>query len=221
MFILAVRLGKVFGLLTRCFFFISCERSGVVLMRIAFILFDQMTSLDLVGFYDAVTRMRILNAMDNVQWDFCANKEEITDDRGLTVKVELVSPDLSAYDLIFVPGGFSTRQLRYDSKFISWIQTAREVEYKVSVCTGALILGAAGFLEGKRATTNPSAYELLVPYCSEVVKERFIRDGNIFTGGGVSASLDLGLYVVESLTGKEVAREIQEQMHYPYYNSPF
>ncbi|MGG4551900.1 DJ-1/PfpI family protein [Paenibacillus woosongensis] len=190
-------------------------------MKMAFILFDQMTSLDLVGFYDAVTRMRILNAMDNVQWDFCASKEEITDDRGLTLKIEHVSPDLSGYDLIFIPGGFSTRQLRYDSEFIAWIQTAREVEYKVSVCTGALILGAAGFLEGKRATTNPSAYELLAPYCAEVVKERFIRDGNIFTGGGVSASIDLGLYLVESLTGKEIAREIQEQMHYPYYNSPF
>ncbi|MUG43959.1 DJ-1/PfpI family protein [Paenibacillus woosongensis] len=190
-------------------------------MKMAFIVFDQMTTLDLVGFYDAVTRMRILNAMDHVQWDFCSNKEEIKDDRGLTLKIEHVSPDLSGYDLIFIPGGFSTRQLRYDSAFISWIQTAREVEYKVSVCTGALILGAAGFLEGKRATTNPSAYELLAPYCSEVVRERFIRDGNIFTGGGVSASIDLGLYLVESLTGKEIAREIQEQMHYPYYNSPF
>lgn len=121
--------------------------------------------------------------------------------------------------MIFIPGGLSTRQLRYDADFISWIQTARDVEYKVSVCTGALILGAAGFLKGKKATTNSSAYELLAPYCSEVVKERFVRDGNIFTGGGVSASIDLGLYVIESLTNEEVVRQVQEKMDYPYYPS--
>ncbi|MNI31870.1 Isonitrile hydratase [compost metagenome] len=118
---------------------------------------------------------------------------------------------------IFIPGGFSTRQFRYDHDFISWIQTAQDVEYKVSVCTGGLILGAAGFLKNKKATTNPSAYELLAPYCAEVIKDRFIRDGNVFTGGGVSASIDLGLYVVESFTNLEVVRQVQEKMDYPYY----
>jgi cyclohexyl-isocyanide hydratase len=91
------------------------------------------------------------------------------------------------------------------------------VEYKVSVCTGALLLGAAGFLQGKRATTNRSAYELLAPYCSEVVKARVVRDGRIFTGGGVSASIDLGLYVIEYFTGIDVVKEVQKQMDYPYY----
>lgn len=188
-------------------------------MKIAFILFDQMTTLDFAGFYEAVTWMGILKAKENVSWDFCSNKKEITDDRGLTIKINHVSPDLSGYDLIFIPGGLSTRQLRFDADFISWIQTARDVEYKVSVCTGALILGAAGFLNDKKATTNPSAYELLTPYCCEVVKKRFVRDGNIFTGGGVSASIDLGLYVIESLTNEEVARQVQEMMDYPYYQS--
>ncbi len=189
------------------------------MMRMAYILFDGMTTLDFVGFYDAVTRMGVLKAIENVSWDFCSNKEEVTDDRGLTLKINQVSPDLSAYDLIFIPGGFSTRQLRFDTNFITWIQTAREVEYKVSVCTGALILGAAGFLNQKKATTNPSAYELLAPYCSEVVKERFVRDGNVFTGGGVAASIDLGLYFIESLTNENVVREVQEKMDYPYYKT--
>lgn len=188
-------------------------------MKMAYILFDQMTTLDFVGFYEAVTWVGILGAKENVSWDFCSNKEQITDDRGLSIKINYVYPDLSVYDLIFVPGGFSTRQLRNDAEFISWIQTARNVKYKVSVCTGSLILGAAGFLEGKKATTNPSAYDLLAPYCSEVVKERFVRDGNVFTGGGVSASLDLGLYFVECVTNEEVARLVQEKMVYPYYKS--
>lgn len=186
-------------------------------MKVAFILFDKMTTLDFVGFYEAVTWMGVLNTEEKMSWDFCSNKEQITDDRGLTMKINEVCPDLSNYDLIFIPGGMSTRQLRFDADFISWIQTARDVEYKVSVCTGALILGAAGMLKGKRATTNPSAYELLSPYCSEVVEERYVRDGHIFTGGGVSASIDLGLYFIESLTNKEFVQQVKEKMDYPYY----
>ncbi len=186
-------------------------------MKMAFILFDEMTTLDFAGFYEAIPWMSILKAKKDLSWEFCAIKEEITDDRGLTVKVKHVNTDLSQYDLVFIPGGMSTRKLRFDAEFISWIQTARDVEYKVSVCTGALIWGGAGFLEGKKATTNPSAYELLEPYCSEVVKARIVRDGNIITGGGASASIDVGLYLIELLTSSEFVQRVQEKMDYPYY----
>jgi transcriptional regulator GlxA family with amidase domain len=186
-------------------------------MRMAFLVFDQMTMLDLVGFMDGITRLKVLKAIDDLSWDICAMKEEITDDRGMTVKVNHVRPDLSGYDLLFVPGGFATRQLRHDADFISWLQTGQDVNYKVSVCTGALLLGAAGFLSDKRATTNRSAYELLVPYCKELVDARVVRDGNIFTGGGVSASIDLGLYVIEALTNAEITQKVQLSMDYPYY----
>ncbi len=83
-------------------------------MKIAYILFDKMTTLDFVGFYEAVSWLRILNVKEDVSWDLCANNEEIIDDRGMTIKVEHVYPDLSKYDLIFIPGGMSTRELRYD-----------------------------------------------------------------------------------------------------------
>lgn len=194
-------------------------KGQVLMMKMAYVLFDGMTTLDFAGFYEAVTWLGILKAKEHVSWDFCGIKDEITDDRGLTIKINQVSPNLSKYDLIFVPGGMPTRQLKDDAAFISWIQTARDVEYKVSVCTGALILGAAGFLQGKKATTNPSAYELLAPYCSEVVQQRFTSDGNVFTGGGVSASIDLGLYFIESVTSEHFARQVQEKMDYPYYRS--
>lgn len=183
----------------------------------AFILFDGMTTMDLIGFYEAVTRLRLLNVLDQVEWDFCAMKEDIVDDRGLQFRVQQVKPDLSEYDLVFVPGGFATRQLRFDPDFIGWLQTAKDAKHKVSVCTGALLLGAAGFLQGRRATTNTSAYELLEPYCGEVVKARVVRDGEIITGGGVAASIDLGLYMIEDLTSADVAQEVQRQMDYPYY----
>jgi len=183
----------------------------------AYVLFDGMTTLDLVGFYDAVSRLKILNAKEGVAWDLCADKEEVTDDRGMTFKIDHVRPELSGYDLLFIPGGMATRTLQYDEEFLSWIRSAKDVPYKVSVCTGALILGAAGFLQGKKATTNRSAYELLAPYCSEVVRARIVRDGNTFTGGGVSASIDLGLYLVESITSADTARRVQAMMDYPYY----
>ncbi len=183
----------------------------------AFVLFDGMTTMDFVGFYEAITWLGILKAKEDVSWAFCANQAEVVDDRGLRMRADRVLPDLSDYDLVFVPGGYATRQLRFDPAFVSWIRTAQGATYQVSVCTGALLLGAAGLLEGKRATTNPSAYELLEPYCAEVVRARYVRDGNVYTGGGVSASIDLGLYVVESLVGREVSRQVQEKMDYPYY----
>jgi transcriptional regulator GlxA family with amidase domain len=188
-------------------------------MKMAYILFDKMTTLDFVGFYEAVSWLSILKAKEGVTWGLCSNKEEITDDRGMTIKIKHVNPDLSDYDLIFIPGGMPTRELQYDTEFVSWIQSARDVQYKVSVCTGALLLGAAGFLHGKMATTNPSAYELLTPYCSQVIKARIVRDGDTFTGGGVSASIDLGLYLVESLTNADMTKKVQKLMDYPYYRS--
>lgn len=212
----AVRLGKAFDLRIVCFFIFRRE-DGWGGMKMAFVLFDGMTTMDFVGFYEAITWLGILKAKEDVSWAFCANQADVVDDRGLRMRADRVLPDLSDYDLVFVPGGYATRRLRFDPAFVSWIRTARGATYHVSVCTGALLLGAAGLLEGKRATTNPSAYELLSPYCAEVVRERYVRDGDVYTGGGVSASIDLGLYVVESLAGREVARQVQEKMDYPYY----
>jgi len=190
---------------------------GAIYLKMAFILFDGMTSLDWIGFFEAATQLRLMEGGENVSWDFCAVKEEVADDRGITYRVNKVRPDLSGYDLVFAPGGMATRTLRHDDDFVGWIRTAESAKWKISVCTGALLLGAAGFLQGKRATTNASAYDLLAPYCGEVVKARVVRDGHVITGGGVSSSIDLGLYVVEQLTGAEAVRNVQRRMDYPYY----
>ena len=186
-------------------------------MKMAFILFDGMTSLDWIGFFEAVTRLRLMEGGENVSWDFCAVKEEVTDDRGITCRVNRVRPDLAGYGLVFVPGGMAARKLRHDDDFVGWIRTAEPAEWKISVCTGALLLGAAGFLQGRKATTNASAFDLLAPCCAEVVKARVVRDGGVITGAGVCASIDTGLYAVELLRGAEAAKTIQERMEYPYY----
>ncbi|WP_282938722.1 DJ-1/PfpI family protein [Paenibacillus sp. RC67] len=188
-------------------------------MRMAFILFDGMTTLDFFGFFDPVTRLSLYKdrLKEEVAWDLCGIQEEVTDDRGLTIKVKKIRPDLAEYDLIFVPGGYATRKLRYDEDFIGWLQTAKDSAMKVSVCTGSLLFGAAGWLKELRATSNPSAYELLAPYCGEVVPSRIVRDGNVITGGGVAASLDVGLFLVELFSCEDTASAIQKSMDYPYY----
>ncbi|MDF2935260.1 MAG: thiamine biosynthesis protein ThiJ [Paenibacillaceae bacterium] len=185
-------------------------------MKIAFVLFDGVTFLDFIGFYDVIHRLRGFEATRDTTWDVCGLTEEIADEQGLAVKVSRVRPDLSAYDMVFVPGGMGTRKLRYDEVFMEWLKGAEEARYKVSVCTGSLLLGAAGFLEGRKATTHPRAYELLEPYCREVVPARIVRDGQVITAGGVASSIDLGLYVIKLLVSSEAAEQVQAQIDYPY-----
>lgn len=188
-------------------------------MKIAFIVFDGITFLDFIGFYDVVNRLRLFDKTKGTTWDICALAPEVRDEQGLTIRAGKIKPDLSEYDLLFVPGGLGTRKLRFQKEFVDWLRQAIEVEHVVSVCTGSLLLGAAGFLENRKATTHPKAYELLEPYCKEVARARIVKDGPIITGGGVSASIDLGLYVVEMFAGREASDQVKEQIDYPYERS--
>ncbi|MGG0494867.1 DJ-1/PfpI family protein [Priestia megaterium] len=188
-------------------------------MKVGFILFDQLTALDFIGFYDGITRLKTLGFKKDLTWDLCALSNEISDDRGITFKINKVSSDLSEYDLIFVPGGMGTRALQYDTEFINWLKTAKDVPYKVSVCTGSLLLGAAGFLTNIKATTHPNGFDLLKQYTDKVEKERIVKDSDVITGGGVATSVDLGLYICELIDGAETAIKIQKQMDYPYYKT--
>lgn len=183
-------------------------------MQIALVAFDRMTSLDFIGFYDPVTRLKSMKIMDDLNWCICSTADYVIDDRGLQIGGDFKTKSLDFCDILFVPGGFGTRDLQYDTKFINWLKTAQSAQLKVSVCTGALLLGACGFLQGHRATTHPTAYEELKPYCDKVVHKRIVDDEDIITAGGVSASIDLGLYLVEKLAGREARRRIATQMDY-------
>jgi cyclohexyl-isocyanide hydratase len=110
--------------------------------------------------------------------------------------------------------------LAKDQNFIEWLRTAESCQLKVSVCTGALLFGAAGFLEGKRATTHPSSFQELKPFCLSVLSNRIVDEGNIITARGVSSAIDAGLYVVERLAGLEARTRISRQMDYPYTLKP-
>jgi transcriptional regulator GlxA family with amidase domain len=185
-------------------------------MKAALVVFDGMTMLDFIGFYDAVTRLPRMGFMSDFSWNVCAMSSPVRDERGLGLVADRVGATLEGYDLLYVPGGMGTRKLQHDSEFVAWLKTAERAQYKVSVCTGALLLGAAGFLRGLTATTHPSALEELEPYCDEVVRARIVDQGAIVTAGGVSASIDLGLHMVERLAGAEARARIAQQMDYPY-----
>jgi transcriptional regulator GlxA family with amidase domain len=183
-------------------------------MHIAFVAYDGMTALDFVGVYDPLTRLDTMGFRDDVSWNVCARTERVAANAGLKLVPDAVDEPLSGYDVLVVPGGFAARDLAEDEGFVSWLASA-ESERVASVCTGSLLLGAAGFLDGKRATTHPDAYNRLAEYC-EVVKERVVRDGRVVTAGGITSGIDLGLSLVAELTDEDTRDAVATQMDYPY-----
>jgi cyclohexyl-isocyanide hydratase len=146
----------------------------------------------------------------------CALTPQVSDERGLRLIADRVGESLEGCDLLYVPGGMGTRKLQHDAQFVQWLQSASGAKLKVSVCTGSLLLGAAGFLRGLTATTHPAALKELEPYCARVVRSRIVDQGAIVTAGGVSTSIDLGLHLVERLAGRDARATIARQMDYPY-----
>jgi cyclohexyl-isocyanide hydratase len=183
-------------------------------MKIAFVIYGGMTALDFVGVYDPVTRLKTMGFIHDVEYDVCATIREVHDAAGLRIVADRICVPFAAYDMVIVPGGLASRLLADDGDFIGWLRTAAPCQYKVSVCSGALLLGAAGFLQGKRATTHHDAMRTLAAYGATVVEDRIVDDGDVITAGGVTSAIDLGLYLVEKLAGPEVREKIRAQMEY-------
>ena len=182
-------------------------------MRAAFVIFEGMTALDFVGAYDPLTRLRTMGMRPDFAWDVCALTDEVHDNTGLRFAPTRVKRPLGAYELLVVPGGYGTLDLVEDEAFLDWLRTAAACDLKASVCTGSLLLGAAGFLEGRRATTHPSALADLKKFCA-VSDERVVDEGDVITAGGVTAAIDLGLHLCERLAGAEAKEKIRRQMDY-------
>jgi len=182
-------------------------------LKIAFIIYDEMTALDFIGVYDPLTRLKTMGFMPDLNWEVCATAKEVSDVTGLRFTATKVLNPLGTYDMVVVPGGFGSRKLVSNKKFIEWLRTASSCQLKVSVCTGSVLLGAAGFLQGKKATTHRTAFDELRQYAT-VVDQRIVDEGDVITARGVSSSIDLGLYICEKLAGREVKEEIRRQMDY-------
>jgi len=186
-------------------------------MRAVFVIFPGLTALDFIGMYDALSRIRPLGIDPSFELRITGTEVEIADGRGLVLKPDSVYLDLSPFDLLLVPGGLATRTLMHDKHFIGYLRTWGWDRPVASVCTGALLLAAAGLLRGGPATTNRSAFDLLRGYDVEVVEQRIVDLGRVITAGGVSAALDLGLYLIQRYYGAEARQRVALQMEYRGY----
>jgi cyclohexyl-isocyanide hydratase len=177
--------------------------------RIVFAIYPGMTQLDFTGPYQFFSRM----PKSEVTVASAAGGDVPSE--GLTFAGARRLANISACDLICVPGGANATTVALDTAFIGDVRRlALEARYVTSVCTGSLILGAAGLLKGRRAACHWAWRYLLPLYCAIVDGGRVVRDGNVITGGGVTAGIDFALTVLAEIAGEGVAQTIQLGMEY-------
>lgn len=189
-------------------------------MQIAFGLYPEFTALDAIGPYQVLTQV------PGVEVVLCAAQAgRLSDDNGLLhLDIERTFDDVDRPDVTLVPGGFVTRRLaRERDPIVDWLASTHETTtFTTSVCTGALLLGAAGILDGLDATTHWFAYDELATYGARPTEQRVVRQGKVWTAAGVSAGIDLGLALAGELWGDEVAQAVQLGIEYdpqPPYDS--
>jgi cyclohexyl-isocyanide hydratase len=136
--------------------------------------------------------------------------DPVRTEHGLTLLPQVTFADCGPLDLVMVPGGYGMNPLLEDPEVLDFLrQTAKTARYLVGICTGSLVLGAAGLLRGKRAGTHWMSRDLLAAFGAIPVAERVVVDGNIFTGGGVTAGIDVALEVVAEIAGREAAEAVE------------
>lgn len=180
----------------------------------AFVAFAGMTLLDLVGVHDAIARIGRSKLDDTARFSFASATDDPWTEHGARLDAGFLRPDLADVDVLVVPGGLGTRELVDDAEVIGWLRTYPANRLKVSVCTGALLLGAAGFLEGRRATTHHSAIVDLARFGAKHEDARVVHDRALVTGGGVTSAIDVGLHVVRLFHGVEAAAAVARQMEW-------
>ncbi|WP_421119764.1 DJ-1/PfpI family protein [Aquihabitans daechungensis] len=189
-------------------------------MQIAIGLYPEFTALDAIGPYQVLTQVPGVDVV------LCAAQTgRLSDDNGLLhFDIEHTFADVPTPDVLLVPGGFITRKLARDrDPIVDWIASAHDhTTYTTSVCTGALLLAAAGLLDGLDATTHWYAYDELASYGARPTEQRVVQQGKIWTAAGVSAGIDLALTLVAEIWGPEVSQAVQLGIEYdpqPPYDS--
>jgi putative intracellular protease/amidase len=180
-------------------------------MQIAIALFDRFTALDAVGPYEVLCRL------PGAQVDFVAAEPGVyaTDTRMLRLSVEHSYAEVPSPDVLVFPGGVGTRTLLKHEPTLEWVRAAHETSrYTTSVCTGALVLAAAGLLDGLEATTHWVARPLLADLGALPVARRVVEQGKIVTAAGVSAGIDMALTLAGRIAGPQVAQAIQLGIEY-------
>ena len=180
-------------------------------MDIVFFLFDRITALDAIGPYEVLARL------PGARVTFTApRKGNVRTDNGcLGLEADVAIDDVTRADVLVVPGGFGTRLLEKDERVLDWVRAIdRTTKVTASVCTGALVLAAAGLLRGRKANTHWAVRERLAEHGAIPTAERIVRDGKYATAAGVSAGIDLALALAIELAGLEMAQAIQLGIEY-------
>jgi len=178
--------------------------------QIGLLLFPAMTQLDFTGPYEVLARLP-----DTVVHVVAKTREPVRTDRGLVLVPTVTCADCPQLDVIVVPGGPGQQALMDDEIVLQFLRTqAEHAQYVTSVCTGALVLGAAGLLKGYRATTHWLSLPFLPLFGAIPIEERVVIDRNRMTGGGVTAGIDFGLQLAALLQDETIAQQIQLGMEY-------
>jgi transcriptional regulator GlxA family with amidase domain len=187
--------------------------------RTAIVIFDEVEVLDFAGPFEVFSvtgRRRKLEPFD--VYTVAERKGPVMARNGLSINPRYSFSDAPAPDILVVPGGYGTRREMKNPMMLEWItQVAPQCELVLSVCTGALVLGAAGLLDGREATTHFMAFDELravAPQATIREGARLVDNGNLILSAGVSAGIDMSLHVVAKLLGVESARETARYMEY-------
>ena len=177
---------------------------------IGMLLFPRLTQLDMTGPFEVFKRLP--GAEVHLIWK---TLDPVHADSGLGLLPTTTIADCPPLDVICVPGGPGVGALMEDEEVLSFLRkTAVGATYVTSVCTGALVLGAAGLLKGKQATTHWMSHSLLKAFGAVPIEARVVTDGNVITGGGVTAGIDFGLAIAGAAFGRAAAEQIQLSIEY-------
>lgn len=180
-------------------------------MKIEILLYEGFTALDAIGPYE------VLRSVPGWEVTFVAKQRgEVRTDSGVVgLTADRSLDEAGAAEILLVPGGMGTREKMGDEEILAWLRHADEsTKWTTSVCTGSLLLAAAGLLEGKRASGHWAWLEPLRQFGADPVGGRYVEDGKVITAAGVSAGIDMALYLVGREVGPEVAQAIQLGIEY-------
>jgi putative intracellular protease/amidase len=186
------------------------RRARMADMDIAIPLYDDFTALDAIGPYEVLSRL------PEARVRFVGPEARpYRTDRGLAVVADAVLEDVPRPEILLVPGGTVTRALLHDERLLNWIRgAAATAGWTTSVCTGSLLLGAAGLLRGLRATTHWLEMDALAGFGAEAVSDRVVVEGRVVTAAGVSSGIDMALWLARELAGDRVAEAVQLIIEY-------
>jgi cyclohexyl-isocyanide hydratase len=179
-------------------------------LQIGILVFPRVQQLDLTGPYEVFASLPAANV--HLVWK---DRSAITSATGLVLAPTMTFGECPALDVLCIPGGAGINALLEDAEVLGFVRAqAARARYVTSVCSGSLVLGAAGLLKGRRATTHWLSHDFLAKFGAIPVHGRVVRDGNLITAGGVTAGIDFGLAVVAELAGQAQAEAIQLALEY-------